>query len=49
MIDMALQFFLEYTPEGIAIPESDLKKISWNYLTGQFKLDMLALIPFQFL
>ena len=49
MIDMALQFFLEYTPEGVAIPESDLKKISWHYLNGDFKLDMLALIPFQFL
>jgi hypothetical protein len=46
---MILQFFLEYCPEGIVTPETDLRKIAYHYLNGDFKLDMVALLPLQFL
>jgi hypothetical protein len=44
---MVLQFFLEYCPESTNVPVRDLKKIAINYLYGEFKFDILALLPFQ--
>ena len=48
-IYMLLQFFKEYTPEFDLVPVRDIKKISYHYLTNQFKWDFLPLIPFQYM
>ena len=46
---MVLQFFKAYVPHGGQQEVRDLKMIAKKYLESDLKLDVLALIPFQFL
>lgn len=47
MIDMVLQFFVEYTDQDRK-PVRELSQTSWRYLTSQFSLDLIALVPFSY-
>jgi hypothetical protein len=46
LIHMALQFMVEFTPEGSKVPVTDLSKISMNYINGEFMMDIIPLLPF---
>ena len=48
MIDMFLQFFLEYRSSERYLPIRDHKKIALKYLRGNFILDILSLLPFEY-
>lgn len=48
LIDMFLQFFLEYRSSERYLPIRDHKKIALKYLKGNFILDTLSLLPFEF-
>ena len=45
LLHMILQFFLEFCPESTNVPVIDLKKIAVHYLEGEFKGDMIAILP----
>jgi len=44
---MILQFFLEFCPESTNVPVVDIQKIAVHYLEGEFKGDMIAILPLQ--
>ena len=46
LIHMALQFLVEFTPEGSKVPVTDLARISMNYINGEFALDFIPILPF---
>lgn len=49
LIDLILNFFVEYQPEDSKHPVRDMSKIAVHYLQGEFKMDAIPLIPFQFM
>ena len=49
LIDLILNFFVEYQPEDSKYPVRDMSKIAVHYLQGEFKMDAIPLIPFQFM
>lgn len=48
-LHMILQFFIEYKPLGEKFPIRNLTLISNNYLRGRFPLDLITILPLQFL
>ena len=48
-ISIIMNFFRDFIPEGETTASKDLKKIAKRYLKGDFMLDFIAWIPFQFL
>ena len=48
-ISIIMNFFRDFIPEGETTSSKDLKKIAIRYLKGDFLLDFIAWIPFQFL
>ena len=42
-------FLVDFTPKGEDKPVRDIKKIAWNYLTSNFALDFIPLVPLQFI
>ena len=45
-IDIFLNFFKEYTPEGSSKPVGEFQKVSGHYLSTTFILDVIVVIPF---
>jgi hypothetical protein len=46
---MLLEFILEYTDEQTTLPVRNISQISLRYVKGEFKFDLLPLIPFNFI
>lgn len=49
LADMVLQFLLEYQPDDSFGKVRDLYLIAKRYVQGQFLIDLLAILPLQFL
>jgi len=48
-VSLILNFLKDYVPVGETQSSRDLKKIAVRYLKGQFAVDFIAWIPFQWL
>ena len=48
LIDLILTFLTAYHTDDFET-EDDYKVIAYNYLTGWFLIDLLAIIPFQYM
>lgn len=48
-ISILMNFLRDFVPEGETQACKDLKKIAQRYLLGQFSLDFVAWVPFQFI
>ena len=49
LIDLMLNFFVEYQPEDTLKRERDFAAIARRYIKGQFFIDLLALFPFVYI
>ena len=49
LFNMIACFFHEYTETDTQETVSDLKMIAWNYLTGYFIFDLIAIIPITYI
>ena len=45
---MISKFFVEFTVEGDTMPTRNINKIIYRYLTTNFIIDFIPLIPFSF-
>jgi hypothetical protein len=44
---MISRFFVEFTQSSNGVPCRELKMIAVNYLKGDFKIDLICLLPLQ--
>ena len=49
LIDMVIEFFLEYVDESTTLKVRDISMISVRYLRGEFIYDIFPLIPFNWI
>jgi hypothetical protein len=49
LIDMIIEFFLEYVDESTTLKVRDISMISVRYLRGEFIYDIFPLIPFNWI
>lgn len=48
LIDLVLTFFSAYQEDDFHMVE-DRGKIAYNYMTGWFSVDLIAILPFEFM
>jgi hypothetical protein len=46
-VEVCLNFFKEYIPEGSSKPVNEFSKVSGNYLSTNFVFDVFIIIPLQ--
>ena len=49
ILNICVKFITDYSVEGSKLPERDLSKIAKNYFNSDFTLDLIPIIPFQFI
>ena len=49
ILNICVKFITDYGVEGSKLPERDLSKIAKNYFNSDFTLDLIPIIPFQFI
>jgi hypothetical protein len=49
LLDIILQFLIEFQPEDTLKRERDLTAIARRYIKGEFIIDILALFPFVYI
>ena len=49
VVNLLVNFLVDFTVEGESNPTKDFNAIANRYVKGEFKRDIFAIIPFQFL